>query len=38
MKDNDKNEEPSHFKYCDRNNLYGWAMLQILPGKWILLC
>ena len=35
MKDNDKNEEPSYFKYCDGNNLYGWAMLQKIPDKWI---
>ena len=36
--DNDKNEEPSYFKYCDGNTLYGWAMLQKLPDKWIWLC
>ena len=35
MKDNDKNEELSLFKYCNGNNLYGWAMLQKLPNKWI---
>ena len=35
MKDNDKNEKLSLFKYCYGNNLYGWAMLQKLPNKWI---
>ena len=31
MKDYDKNNELSHFKYWDVNNLYGWAMPQKLP-------
>ena len=31
MKDYDKNNESSHFKYWDVNNLYGWAMPQKLP-------
>ena len=25
-KEYDKNKEPSHLKYWDVNNLYGWAM------------
>ena len=38
MKDYDKNKESSYLKYCDGNNLYGWAMSQKLPVnnfKWI---
>ena len=38
MKDYDKNEKPSHVKYWDVNNLYGWAMSQKLPVnnfEWI---
>lgn len=35
MKDNDKNEEPSYFKYFHVNAQYSWAMLQKLPDKWI---
>ena len=30
MKDYDKNKESSYLKYCNVNNLYGWAMLQKL--------
>ena len=26
----DKNKELSYLKYCDVNNIYGWAMLQKL--------
>ena len=28
-----KNEEFCYFKYWDINYLYGWAMLQKLPGN-----
>ena len=39
MKDNDKNEESSYFKYWDINNLGNrWAMLQKLPEdgfEWV---
>ena len=30
MKDYDQNKELPYLKYCDVNNLYGWAMLQKL--------
>ena len=30
MKDYDKNKESSYLKYCDVNNLYGWATPQQL--------
>ena len=35
---NTKNPILSHLVYLDANNLYGWAMLQMLPVgnfKWI---
>ena len=37
MKDYDQNKELPYLKYCDVNNLYGWAMLQKLSvnSKWI---
>ena len=31
IKDYDKNKECSYFKYCNVNNLYGWAMSQNFP-------
>ena len=31
MSDYDKNKESSFILYLDANNLYGWAMSQILP-------
>ena len=34
----DKNKESSNLKYCDVNNLHGWAMLHKLPAgdfKWV---
>ena len=27
----DKNKEWSYLQFCDRNDLYGWAMSQKLP-------
>ena len=38
MKDYDKNKESSYLKYCDVNNLCGWAVSQKLPVnnfEWI---
>ena len=38
MKDYDSNKGSSYIKYCDVNNLYGWAMLQMFPVhdfEWI---
>ena len=38
MKDYDKNKESLYLQYWDVNNLYGWAMFQILPVynfEWI---
>ena len=38
MKNYDKNKELSYFKYWDINNLYGWAMSQMLlvnGFKWV---
>ena len=38
MKNYDKNKESSYIQYLDANNLYGWAMSQILHVngfKWI---
>ena len=31
MKDHDKNKELPYIQYWNKNNLYGWAMLQKLP-------
>ena len=34
----DENKESTYFQYWDVNNLYGWAMLQIIPVnnfEWI---
>ena len=33
MKDYDKNKESSYLHYWDLNNLFEWAMSQILPEK-----
>ena len=38
MNDFDKNKESSYIQYFDANNLYGWAMSQLLPVsdlKWV---
>ena len=38
MKDYDKNTEWSYIQYWDANNLYGWAMSQMLSVhnfEWI---
>ena len=38
MNNYDKNEESSYIQYLDANNLYGWAISQILPVnnfKWV---
>ena len=38
IKDNDKDKESAHLKYCDVNSLYGWAMPQKFPAnnfEWI---
>ena len=31
IKNYDKNKEPSYIQYLDANNLYRWALSQILP-------
>ena len=38
MKSYDENKESSYLKYWDVNNLYGWAILQMLrvnDFKWV---
>ena len=38
MKDYDSNKESSYLKYCDGNNLHGWAISLNLPVndfKWV---
>ena len=38
MKDSDKNKKSSYLQYWDVNNVYGWAILQILQVanfEWI---
>ena len=38
IKDYDENKESSYLKYCDVNNLFGWALSKKLPlngFKWI---
>ena len=32
MKDHDKIKQSLYLKYCDVNNVYGWAMIEKLPA------
>ena len=39
IKNNDKSKESSYIKYCNVNDLYGWAMSQKLPvnnSEWLI--